>query len=103
MAASCSSTGSVRFRAWRRRRCSASLLTRPVLVGDLGRFSRMTGMAAATPRGSGRETIWWLITSPRHGYATSWVLPGWVGHVAHPLILLVAVPLSLLFLRRGGA
>jgi hypothetical protein len=82
---------------------TAALLTLPFLVGDLGRFSRMTGMAAATPRGSGRETIWWLISSPRHGYATSWVLPGWVGHVAHPLILFVAVPLSILFLRRGGA
>src|SRR2546422_956187 len=48
---------------------TALLLTLPFLVGDLGRFSQMTGMAAATPRGSGRETIWWLITSPRHGYA----------------------------------
>jgi hypothetical protein len=82
---------------------TALLLTLPFLVGDPGRFFRMTGMAAATPRGSGRETIWWLITSPKHGYATSWVLPGWVGHVTHPLILLVAVPLSFLFLRRGGA
>jgi hypothetical protein len=48
--------------------------------------------------------VWWFFGSQQHGYRSP---PGWVSEVAHPLILAISIPLTLLYVgrvrRRPGA
>jgi Glycosyltransferase family 87 len=84
---------------------TAAALTLPMAVANLDRFEAVAqGAAGQSPEGASTTpwSVWWPLSdlvSPAGG-AERWTAPSWVSTVSHPLIVLVALPLSgLLWLR----
>ena len=99
-----------RWRALAVAGASAAALYAPLVVAQL---DTPAGVAAAAVSNSGGIfqpwQLWWFLGAAGHivrdangqvlaGYR---VPPGWVATVAHPLIVLVSLPLTLLFARRA--
>lgn len=83
----------------------AAALTLPLLLGDGDRFGAIASSAAGQEVGGAWTTpwsVWWILADLQRGPASGvYVSPAWVANIAHPLIVLLAIPLSgLLWLRR---
>ncbi len=83
----------------------AAALTLPLLLGDGDRFGAIASSAAGQEAGGAWTTpwsVWWILADLQRGFNSGvYVSPAWVADVAHPLIVLLAFPLSAgLWLRR---
>jgi hypothetical protein len=83
----------------------AGLLTVPLAIADLQNFRSVASSAAGQTSAAASTTpwnVWWpLADLTAVAGTTRWVAPGWVASVSHPLIVVLALPLSgLLWLRR---
>jgi hypothetical protein len=85
----------------------------PTLVVDLHGFGKVTHQVSQTGLNVVRTT-WWFPLAQResvplslpHGYPDSFVFyraPDWLGTLAHPIIVGIAVPVALIVYRRRGA
>jgi hypothetical protein len=92
----------------------ALVLSAPALIGSFGHFVHVQQRATLTTSQLRPENVWWPMVTPREnrifdGVVTRVVqeryLPESLVRVPHPLIVALAVPLSLLLLwrRRGRA
>jgi hypothetical protein len=84
---------------------TAAVLTLPLLIANLGQFTDVAQSAAGQASDGTSTTpwnVWWpfasKVTLPSG--AERWMAPAWVAQVSHPLIVAIAVPLSLLLWRR---
>lgn len=84
----------------------AALLTLPLLLGNPEQFAGVAESASGQDPGGAMTTpwnVWWPFSSVEHladGRGPYYVGPAWVATVSHPLIVLAALPLSLLLWRR---
>jgi hypothetical protein len=84
----------------------ASALTLPLLLGNAGAFQAASVNAAGHAAQVADTTpwnIWWPIAelSSVPVLGERYLAPGWVRAISHPLIVLIAIPLSALLWRRG--
>jgi glycosyl transferase family 87 len=85
----------------------AAAFTLPMLLGDPSRFIHQSLNAGV---GSGEITptnLWWPFhfasgeyISPGHA-ATLYSIPGWLGRISHPLVVMLGLGLSLLYWHRN--
>lgn len=90
----------------------AAALTLPLLAAHPGDFVSTQAEAASTPSQLSPASAWWPAYSVHYREVFDGVedrtlgiyyLPGVLGRVPHPLIVALALPLGLLYLRRRGA
>lgn len=88
----------------------AAALTLPFVAAHPGDFASTQVEAASTPAELGPASAWFPIYSTREQVVfdgvedrtvTDYILPGILGRIPHPLIVLLALPLGWLAWRRG--
>jgi hypothetical protein len=89
----------------------AALFTLPLIIGNSGGFMRISHNAAAAGTLTTRSTWWFLVAEPVQLHlrlaATSsseftvYHVPLWLGQITHPLIIVTAIPLTLLVYWRN--
>jgi hypothetical protein len=83
----------------------AAALTLPLLLANTGQFESVAATAAGQVNAAASTTpwnVWWPLASLTdfQDLGERWMAPGWVPTVAHPTIVLLALPLSALAWRR---
>ena len=85
---------------------TATAFTLPMALGDLHRYMEQTGMAGHAGPGVMPTSIWWPfrhVSGIQHvggGVVRSYAVPSWVGDLAEPLVIGVALALSVAYWRR---
>lgn len=90
---------------------TAALFTLPMLVGDAGRFIAQIQHYGMPGNGLTPANIWWIygrqggidLSATGSRGAPSYMLPAWLGHISHLLVIAVVLGLSLAWwrVRRG--
>jgi hypothetical protein len=86
----------------------AAVFTLPMLLGDPGRFLAQIHHYGIPGNGVTPANIWWVygheggyeLTGGGFRGASSYALPDWMGHVSHPLVIVVALLLTAAYWRR---
>lgn len=91
---------------------TAIALTLPLFVGDTHAFRNTTHNAATATQLTTRATVWFLVAEPIHehlalpagipSHIRIYRIPEWAARLSHPLIVLLALPLTFLVWRRGA-
>jgi hypothetical protein len=88
----------------------ALAFTLPSILAAPDTFVSQQRHVAQVGTASGPANVWWLIAEPRTAAEREAVVPGfayeipaWLAPLTHPMIVLAALPLGLLFWRRRAA
>jgi hypothetical protein len=84
-----------------------TVFTLPMFLGDPGRFLHQVGAFSVVDHGVTPFNVWWGfahqggVIMADGSTGASWVIPSWIGSLAHPLVIALALGLSVAAFRRG--